>query len=83
MVLSAGSKGEGSSKAMKISLCFICDENYVLPTVVTITSVVFNKNHDDSYDIYVVANNLSDKSIGMLKKAETESVSIIIIKVEN
>ena len=70
-------------KADVISLCFICDRNYVLPTVIAITSVVVNKKRDDRYDIYVVTSNLSDDSINLLKKSETESVSIIIIKVEN
>ena len=67
----------------KISLCFICDDNYVLPTVVAITSVIINKNRDDVYDIYVVVNNLSNESIDVLKKVETESVRVIIVKDKN
>lgn len=63
-----------------ISLCFICDENYVMPTAVAITSVIHNKSSATCYDIYLVANNLSDKSIEIFKKMETDSARIIIIK---
>ncbi len=67
----------------KVSLCFICDENYVMPTVVAITSVLMNKNSRDIYDIYVVGNNLSHESIAILEKLETESARIIIVKTDN
>ena len=67
----------------KVSLCFICDENYVMPTVVAITSVIVNKNEKDYYDIYVVSNNLSHESMALLKNLETESARIIIVKTDN
>ena len=63
-----------------ISLCFICDENYVMPTVVAITSVIANKNCTERYDIYVVANGLSDESIAVLRELETEHDRIFIIQ---
>lgn len=66
----------------KISLCFICDEYYVMPTAVAITSLIVNKNHDNFYGIYLVTNNLSDESITLFKNMETESVKIIIIKTD-
>ena len=62
---------------------FICDENYVMPTVVAISSVIINKNREDSYDIYVVSNNLSFESTEILKKLESESTRIIIVKTDN
>ena len=49
----------------KVSLCFICDENYVIPTVVAITSVLKNKNSNDLYDIYVVCNGLAVESLAI------------------
>ena len=57
-----------------ISICFICDENYVMPTVVAITSVIANKNCTERYDIYVVANGLSDESIAVLRELETANM---------
>ncbi len=63
-----------------ISLCFICDENYVMPTIVAITSVIANKNCTDRYDIYVVANSLSDESIAVFREMETENNRIFIIQ---
>lgn len=66
----------------KISLCFICDENYVMPTAVAITSVLVNKNSADLYDIYVVGENLSDASAAMFGKMETDTDRIILIKTD-
>ncbi len=63
-----------------ISLCFICDENYVMPTAVAITSVIANKNCTERYDIYVVANGLSDESIAVFRELETEYDRIFIIQ---
>lgn len=64
---------------LRIPVCFICDEKYVMPTAVAITSAIMNKNGDVIYDIYVVANNLSNESINILKDMETESAGIKII----
>ncbi len=64
---------------LRIPVCFICDEKYVMPTAVAITSAIMNKNGDTMYEIYVVANNLSNESINILKSMETESARIIII----
>lgn len=66
----------------RIPLCFICDEYYVMPTAVAITSVIANRNYGTFYDIYVVTNNLSSESVTILKNMETESVKIIIIKAD-
>ena len=51
-----------------------------MPTVVAITSVIANKNCTDQYNIYVIANNLSDESIAVFRKLETENDRIIIIQ---
>ena len=66
----------------KISLCFICDENYVMPTSVAITSVLVNKNSADLYDIYVIGENLSDASAAMFGKMATDTGRIILIKTD-
>ena len=66
----------------KISLCFICDEYYVMPTAVAITSLIVNKNCDSVYDVFLITNNLSGESVTILKNMETESVKIIIINAD-
>lgn len=66
--------------SLTISLCFICDEQYVMPTAVAITSVISNKNSADHYDIYVITNHISDESVDVFKQLETESGRIIIIE---
>ena len=65
-----------------IPLCFICDENYVMPTAVAITSVIANKDNDVYYDIYLVTNHLTSESVTILKNMETESIRIIIINAD-
>ena len=67
----------------KISLCFICDEIYAMPTVVAITSALIHKVPDDIYDIYVIINNLSDYSVNILKSLGNETVRIIFIDAGN
>ena len=51
-----------------------------MPTVMAITSVIANKNCTDRYDIYVVANSLSDESIAVFREMETENNRILIIQ---
>ena len=45
-----------------IPVAFALDENYVLPTIVSITSMLENKCPDTFYDIYILENSLSEKS---------------------
>ena len=54
-----------------------------MPTVVAITSVLMNKNSSDIYNIYVVTNNLSEKSIAVLKQMDTEDSRVIVLKVSD
>ena len=35
------------------------DDNYVIPTIITITSILQNKNKNSIYKIRVLGNNLS------------------------
>ena len=44
-----------------ISVVYICDEKYVMPTCVSIQSIYENKK-DSVYDIYVIGIDLSQNS---------------------
>jgi len=42
----------------KIPVVFASDNNYVMPTIVAITSMLINKKLDTHYDIYILDNNI-------------------------
>lgn len=44
------------------------DNNYVIPTIVTITSMLKNKNKDSVYEIRVLGNNLTDYNTSLIEK---------------
>lgn len=45
----------------QINLCLITDNNFVLPTAVTIESILQNANPEYQYDIYVICNKNVDQ----------------------
>lgn len=53
----------------KICIELHTDNNYVLPTIVTLTSLIANKDKSSIYEIRVLGNNLTKKNIKLLKKA--------------
>jgi lipopolysaccharide biosynthesis glycosyltransferase len=65
----------------KVSIAFICDSNYVIPTVVAITSLICNKNPDTYYDIYLIAAELSETEIGTFDEFRGSKIDIHIIRV--
>ncbi|HNZ65562.1 MAG TPA: glycosyltransferase family 8 protein [Smithella sp.] len=64
----------------KISVVFICDSNFVIPTAVAITSMICNKNKDTHYAIYIIAAELSEDEIEKLCKFRGRDIDICIIK---
>jgi len=63
----------------QIHIVFICDENYVMPTVVAITSLSMNKDKDTYYSIHVLTNNISYNSQLMFRNLEKETIQIEIL----
>lgn len=59
-----------------VPVVMFTDNNYVIPTIVTITSLIENKNVNTEYGIYVLGNNLSQESLSLLN-------SISGVKAEN
>ena len=64
-----------SEKISEYPIVLITDENYVTPTIVTITSLLANKYYNTKYKIYVLGVSLSKKSKDLLK--QITSVSLI------
>jgi len=52
-------------------IVLITDENYLYPTIVTITSILINKHNDTKYKIYVFCNSLSEKSKKLLSSIDS------------
>ena len=66
-----------------INIAFILDKNYVMPTVVAITSILKNKNRTSVYSFYIITKDISQDSIELFKKFETKDIKINIINVQN
>jgi lipopolysaccharide biosynthesis glycosyltransferase len=45
-----------------ITVVYASDNNYVTPTIVSITSILINKNHDTFYEIFILDDCISDKN---------------------
>lgn len=65
----------------RVSVAFICDVLYVIPTIVAITSLLCNKNPDTYLDIYIIAVELSNDDIDKFYEFCENNVSIHIIRV--
>lgn len=63
-----------------VHIAFICDEGYVLPTSVAITSLIMNKEESMVYHIYVVTADLSENSKKIFEEFQCKNVIIHIIQ---
>gem|GEM_PF-90524 len=63
-----------------IPLCFITDNNFVIPTAVAITSIIKNKSASTGYRIYIVCDKLFRKNRRKFLSYKDSSVEIKIIK---
>lgn len=66
-----------------INISFICDDGYVMPTVVAIVSVLENKLDDTNLCIYILADSLKKENIEKFKSLENNSCKVIIKKVDS
>jgi lipopolysaccharide biosynthesis glycosyltransferase len=64
----------------KVSVAFICDSHYVIPTAVAITTLICNKTPDTYYYIYIIGDDLSDNEIEKFYELRESTVDIHIIK---
>lgn len=65
----------------KVAVAFICDSHYVIPTAVAITSLIYNKNPDTYYDIYIIAAGLSEQETEKFYEFRGSNADIHIITV--
>ena len=66
-----------------LSVCFICDDAYAMYTAVAITSLIENKAPAAQYRVYIIANGLSDETIGIFRGMSCGGCSVEVIETEN
>ena len=67
-----------------INICLITDNNFALPTAVTIESIAQNISKDNQYAIYIICNkNVTEENKIKLKSRTNENISISLIVVED
>lgn len=60
------------------NIALICDDNYIIPTLVTIRSIKRNRNSDSIYNIYVIVSHGADSIKAKLEKEKAENFCIFI-----
>lgn len=65
---------------MKENIVLICDDNYAMPTAVTIKSIIENANMRCSVNVFTV--ELSKTNIDMLERLSNDKVTVIVHKVD-
>ncbi len=66
----------------EISIVYICDEYYVMPTCVSIQSMHENKKNS-VYNIYILGIELSDTSKQLIKSVKLNNINIKLLDLEN
>ena len=66
-------------KEQVIHVVFICDENYVMPTIVAVTSIYINKEKSSKYSIHIIASDISSKSHRLFEELNKEDFRVSIL----
>lgn len=67
----------------KIPVVFVSDENYCVPTAVAIQSMLDNAHQDTFYEIYIIADGISNEYKRKLEKLKNNRSLISIIEVND
>lgn len=66
-----------------INIVFICDDGYVLPTTVAITSIIHNKNKDTAININIIGKNLNKTNREIIDQIKAKNVIVNYIDVQD
>ena len=66
----------------KVAVAFVCDNDYVMPTSVAITSLIENKLPSTFYRVYVLGDRLTEENCHLLEELSTPRVEIVVIPVK-
>ena len=67
---------------MQVNMVYITDEKYVLPTKVSIRSLIKNSGEITKYSVFVIAVELSEKSCAELEELRSKNVSVMVKSVK-
>ena len=67
-------------KKADIEVCFICDNGYIVPTTVAITSLLQSKFRRTVCHIYIVAADLSRENEDHFKHFAASDVAVTVIR---
>lgn len=62
-----------------IPIVYITDNNFVMQTAVSITSLIYNRKKTN-YKVYIISSNLSTKNANILKRLSNKNISVEIIE---
>ena len=62
-----------------IDIVLLTDNNYAIPTILTITSIITNKAPETCLNINILVNGVSEDNIQLFKELCSEKVQINII----
>lgn len=66
------------SKSDEFQIAFICDDNYIIPTIVSIQSLINSKKSKEIYRINIITTSLEKSNIQLFKNLETKDVKISV-----
>ena len=68
-----------------INLVYITDQNYAMPTIVSIASAIYHKKSAKNFRIYILTNGLDEHTTRMFQELKRNDVEIIIktLDIEN
>ena len=66
----------GDKKQKGTAVVFVTDDNYALPTLVAVTSIVENKREDSVLDVYIVSDGMSAENEALFASFERPYVHV-------
>jgi lipopolysaccharide biosynthesis glycosyltransferase len=69
-----------TNQANNVSIAFVTDNNFVVPTSVAIASLINNRHEDTHYTIYIITDSVDNENKKRLCAFENQNVSIKIIE---
>ena len=64
----------------RVSVAFICDSNYIIATAGAVASIIYNKNKDTYYDIYIIIAGSTEIEIEKFYEFKGSDTEIHIIR---
>ena len=63
----------------EVVIAYITDDNYVMPTIVSITSAIMNKNENSIYKIYIIGVSVNEENKKCLDKFIAKNINDKIV----